>query len=80
VPESIDLDPGTRIVAYTDGVTEAENADKELYGDDRLLETVSQLAPEMDDKAAVEYIYQSVSDFADGNPQNDDITIMCIRI
>ena len=78
--ESIDLKPGTRIVAYTDGVTEAENAALEQYGNERLLQEVARIPHDMDNKAAVDYIYRSVLAFADGNPQNDDITIMSIKI
>lgn len=76
--ESIDLQPGTRIIAYTDGVNEAENAAKDLYGNDRLLEIIRQMDRNMDGHSAVNLIFDSVKKFADGNPQNDDITIMSI--
>ena len=78
--ESIDLKPGTRIVAYTDGVTEAENAALEQYGDERLLQEVSKIDHSMDNKTAVDQIYSSGLAFADGNPQNDDITIISLTI
>jgi sigma-B regulation protein RsbU (phosphoserine phosphatase) len=78
--ESIDLKHGTRIVAYTDGVTEAENAALEQYGDERLLQEVSKIDHSMDNKTAVDQIYSSVLAFADGNPQNDDITIISLTI
>ena len=76
--ESIDLKPGTRIIAYTDGVNEAENAAKELYGNDRLLETIRQMDRNMTSDTAVNLLFDSVKTFADGNPQNDDITLMSI--
>ena len=75
--ESIDLKPGTRIIAYTDGVN-AENAAKELYGNDRLLETIRQMDRNMTSDTAVNLLFDSVKTFADGNPQNDDITLMSI--
>ena len=78
--ESVDLKPGTRIIAYTDGVNEAENEAKELYGNDRLLDWVRQLAPTTDQKTACEGLYESVRTFAGDNPQNDDITIVSIVI
>lgn len=80
VAESIDLKPGTRLIAYTDGVTEAETATLEQYGDERLLQEVGKITPDMDNKTVVDHIYRSVLDFADGNPQNDDITIMSVKI
>ena len=76
--ESIDLVPGTRIIAYTDGVNEAENAAQELYGNDRLLETIRKIDRNMDGNTAVKLLFESVQKFADGNPQNDDITLMSI--
>jgi serine phosphatase RsbU (regulator of sigma subunit) len=37
----IDLQPGDGIVLYSEGITEAENGDKEFYGLERLCEVVS---------------------------------------
>ena len=78
--ESIDLQPGTRLVAYTDGVTEAENAAMEQYGNERLLEEVGKMGHDMDNKTAVDQLYRSVLDFTNGNPQNDDITIISLTV
>jgi len=78
--ESLDLKPGTRIIAYTDGVNEAENAAKELYGNERMMETIGQMDHNMDGNTAVNLLFDSVKRFADGNPQNDDITIMSILL
>ena len=54
--ESIDLEPGTRLVAYTDGVTEAENDTLELFGEDRLLEVVKRLDADSNEQTAVEQV------------------------
>ena len=78
--ESINLQPGTRLVAYTDGVTEAENAAMEQYGNERLLEEVGKMGHDMDNKTAVDQLYRSVLDFTNGNPQNDDITIISLTV
>lgn len=78
--ESIDLKPGTRLIAYTDGVTEAENAAMEQYGNERLLQEVGKMDLDMDNKTAVDQIYRSVLAFANGNPQNDDITIISLTV
>ena len=80
--ESIDLKPGTRVVAYTDGVNEAEKADKSMYGNDRLLAYVSSpkvRASATTEREVVEGLLESVTAFTDGNPQNDDITIMSVK-
>lgn len=81
--ESIDLKPGTRVVAYTDGVNEAEKADKSMYGNDRLLAYVSSpkvRASATTEREVVEGLLESVTAFTEGNPQNDDITIMSVKI
>ena len=83
--EMIDFKPGTRIVAYTDGVTEAEREDLSQYGNERLLAWAQNIVEahhgtSLSEQTIVESLYHSVRDFADGNPQNDDITIMSISI
>ena len=79
--ESIDLKPGTRIVAYTDGVTEAERPDLAQYGVERLLQWARDLKTDAEggEKAVVESLYDSVKHFAGDNPQNDDITIVSLK-
>ena len=78
--ESIDLAPGTRIVAYTDGVTEAENDQLVLFGEDRLMKDIGLLDPGMDEQAVVEHVYHAVKDFTANHPQSDDITIMSLKV
>ncbi|MBP5190034.1 MAG: SpoIIE family protein phosphatase [Bacteroidales bacterium] len=81
--ESIDLVPGTRIVAYTDGVTEAEKEDKTLFGNERLLAWADDPRTkntETSDKDVVESLYSAVKTFTNGNTQNDDITILSLTI
>ncbi len=80
--ESLELKPGTRLVAYTDGVTEAERADFSQFGNDRLLNwayEIAQKGESVKDKEVVESLYQSVKSFANGTPQNDDIAIMSLK-
>ena len=80
--ECVDLTPGTRLVAYTDGVNEAEKQDKSLYGNDRLLswaDSVKAHDLDVDEKDIVEDLYASVKEFTAGNQQNDDITIMSLK-
>ena len=67
-------------MAYTDGVTEAENDTLELFGEERLMEVAKQLDATSDEQAVVEQVYRSVKTFAAGHPQNDDITIMSIKV
>jgi len=79
--EYLTLTPGTTLVLYTDGVTEAETANKDQYGDDRLLEVTSTKEfRKMTAQQKVERIYESVKLFTVDNEQNDDITLLVITI
>ena len=81
VEQSVQLEKGSRLIIYTDGVTEAEREDKSQYGEERLLkwaessETTCHSAEE-----ACQNLLDSVHEFTEGNAQNDDITIMTIKI
>lgn len=79
VEECVTLEKGSRIVLYTDGVTEAENIDKALYGEDRLLAWTQ--GKDYKDCSANEAgvdLLRSVDDYTRGAEQNDDITLMII--
>ncbi|MBI5586061.1 MAG: SpoIIE family protein phosphatase [Deltaproteobacteria bacterium] len=74
-PETVILEPGDRLVLYTDGVTEAMNGEGALYAGSRLLaavrESASGSAAEL-----VGAVKDSVQSFVQDNPQADDITLM----
>ena len=75
---TLTLQPGDMVYLYTDGVTEAENAEHALYGEDRLLacfENAKDTAP----AEMVKNIKQSVSEFVNGHDQFDDMTMLCFK-
>jgi PAS domain S-box-containing protein len=70
------MQPSDVLVLYTDGVTEATSAGKQLFGDDALLATLSTgLLPERMPEAIVE----AVREHEGGAPQADDITILVVE-
>lgn len=75
---SIALAPGDALILYTDGISEAMNAQKELLGDDRLKEICMQQhgkpAP-----AVREAILDAVMNHQGGEPAADDMTVLVIR-
>ena len=73
--QSTTMDHGEQFIVFTDGVTEAENVQKELMGFDRLLEQLQALHQPVDDKT----VYDVVCRFSDGAEQSDDIAIMNIK-
>lgn len=73
--QSTTMDHGEQFIVFTDGVTEAENVQKELLGFDRLLEQLQALHQPIDDQT----VYDVVCRFSDGAEQSDDIAIMNIK-
>ncbi len=74
----MDLAPGESLFVYSDGVTEAMDKDKNLYSDERLLETLDGLRGK-DSEAVVNAIMADVKLHVDGAPASDDITMLCVR-
>ena len=76
--QQLQLNPGDMIYLYTDGVTEATNAQNELYGEERLLALLNgnrgASAQEM-----TELVMQDVARFVGDASQFDDITMLALR-
>ena len=73
--QSMTLEHGEQMIVFTDGVTEAENKQKELLGFDRLLEQLQALHQPIDDKT----VYDVVCRFSADAVQSDDIAIMNVK-
>lgn len=69
--------PGSLCVLYTDGVTEAENGAGAMFGDDALRDIVGQHGI-TDADSCVDKIVAAVDEFATGQPQADDITVLAV--
>ncbi|MFI3239092.1 MAG: SpoIIE family protein phosphatase [Bacteroidales bacterium] len=76
--ESITINRGEIIFLYTDGLTEAENHAKELYGDDRLYKYLQKITTENKIIKISEGLNESLSKFTAGNEQSDDITMLFV--
>lgn len=76
--QEFQLNPGDSLFVYTDGVTEATNANGELFGEERLVKSLNR-----DDKASVSDILKNVKGdvdkFVGSAPQFDDLTMLCFR-
>ena len=72
------LDKGTLLYMFTDGVSEAENPDKELFGDDRLAQLLQEGAA-LEPHTLVDETFAQVKRHANGAEQSDDITVMCLK-
>ena len=72
---SMKLQPGDRIYTYTDGVTEAQDLSNELFGEDRLLQSLSDhTSSSLRD--LLKQVREDVDAFVGEAPQFDDITML----
>jgi len=76
--EQRQLAPGEVLLAFTDGVTEAQDVDRALYSGARL-ERLLATAPMSSAKAVVDFVRDDVRRFAAGAEQADDITLLAVR-
>ncbi|MEK9141514.1 MAG: anti-sigma factor antagonist [Nitrospirota bacterium] len=75
---TIQLGPGDELFLYTDGVTEADNRRRELFGNDRL-KTVLAKSRAVSVVDRLGEVMQAVRTFAGEAPQADDITMLGLR-
>lgn len=74
----IDVAPGDLLVFYTDGVTEAMDADEQMFGEDRLRAAVK-ANPRVSAQEVLDAIVQAVNTFTGNTPQADDITLFVVK-
>jgi sigma-B regulation protein RsbU (phosphoserine phosphatase) len=72
-----ELHPGDSLFVYTDGVTEATNANNELFGNDRMLDALNE-DPEATPEKLLPTVRRYIDNFVGDAPQFDDITMMCV--
>lgn len=70
----IELAPGSRVVFYSDGITEAANPDEEEYGQFRLKEHL--LQPD----TSGESLLEDVRSFVNGFGLHDDATVIMVKM
>ncbi len=76
VNEHIQLNADDKFLMYTDGVTEAMNGSRELFGEERLMNLLKSITC----KTAEKYIYsirKAIKSFIGNTEQSDDITMLC---
>ena len=74
------LAPGDRIVAYTDGVSEAMNASQEMYGDERVVDLAASLPRDESAQQTIDSILVALRGFLAGEEPQDDMTLMVVRV
>jgi sigma-B regulation protein RsbU (phosphoserine phosphatase) len=73
------LQSGDIVIFYTDGIIEAENEAREIYGTERLLDLVAGIDPEVSADDVIDVILQDVNQFVGGAERYDDMTIVVVN-
>lgn len=78
--EKVILPKGSRVILYTDGVTDTRGADGEFFGTAGLQAWASALDPSLSSKEVCSLLLEHLAAFRGDMPQNDDVAILCIKI
>ena len=72
------LEPGSRLFLYTDGVPEATDASKQLFGLDRMLDALNR-DPDASPAGILNNVRADVDGFVKDAEQFDDLTMLCLE-
>lgn len=75
----ISLESGDVLAFYTDGFTEASTADGDEYGEEQLLDIVTENR-DLSANALIQKIVRGVKAFVGNHPQHDDMTMVVIKV
>ena len=73
-----ELKPGDTLFVYTDGLPEATNADKELFGGERILNALNR-KPDADPEILLNIVTSCVDEFVGEAEQFDDLTMLSLK-
>jgi len=74
----LQLEPGSRLFVYTDGVPEATNEQQELFGTQRMIGALNR-DPGASPKDILKNVRKAVDDFVLDAEQFDDLTMLCLQ-
>ena len=74
----MDLEPGSKLFVYSDGLPEATAVDGAMYGTDRIVEALN-AAPDLDPEGTILSVGESVAAFVGSAEQFDDLTMLAFE-
>jgi hypothetical protein len=74
----IQMEPGSKLFVYTDGVVEATSAGKELFGTERMIDALN-VDPDASPQEILRNVRASVDGFVKEAEQFDDLTMLCVE-
>lgn len=76
--QEIQLEPGSSLFVYTDGVPEATDTHEELFGTDRMLDALNR-EPGANPEQILHNVRENVDGFVKDAEQFDDMTMLCLK-
>ncbi len=73
----LQLEPGSKLFVYSDGLPEANDMDDRLFGVDRTLKALND-ASDLNPEATLNAVTGAVNAFVGDAPQFDDLTMLCL--
>jgi len=74
----IQLEPGSKLFAYTDGVPEATNAEREFFGIEPMIKALNE-TPDVAPQVILKVVRTHIDSFVKDAEQFDDLTMLCIE-
>ncbi|MBR2600345.1 MAG: serine/threonine-protein phosphatase, partial [Erysipelotrichaceae bacterium] len=74
----IQMEPGDKIYVYSDGVPEANNKNKEMFGTARLLDALNSVT-DSTPKEDINNVKTAIAEFVQEEEQFDDVTMLCFE-
>ena len=73
------LSPGSKLFVYTDGVPEATDASRQLFGTERMLAALNEKSDAAFPKQLLLSVRRAVDNFVKDAEQFDDLTMLCLE-
>ena len=75
---ALDIVPGGALFVYTDGAPEANDAQEQMFGMERMLAALNQ-EPDAAPQTLLQNMRAAIDRFAGDAPQFDDLTMLCVK-
>ena len=75
---TVQLSPGSKVFVYTDGVPEAMDGERNMFGIERMLSALNE-APEDSPRELLQHVRTAVDGFVRDAEQFDDLTMLCLE-
>jgi sigma-B regulation protein RsbU (phosphoserine phosphatase) len=74
------LVPGDMLLMLSDGIVEAMNSEREMFGFDRLAQTLADIGTDADAHHALTTVVEAVRSHCDDIEPQDDVTLVVVRV